>query len=158
MNQPESRREPIWSVPVGYRVLYFTLFIVMSLTGMGYTAWYEIAQNTEDTFHETIRAIIPGSTEVLIGSAGISVITTELVMVIAQYLEDKIYRPRRERRRAEMRAEIQAEMREEIEDRIEEVRAEIVEDISARVREWNQRRLDAEARGEAFDEPPPIGE
>jgi hypothetical protein len=141
-------------VPVGYRVLYFTLFIVMSLTGMGYTAWYEIAQNTEDTFHETIRAIIPGSTEVLIGSAGISVITTELVMVIAQYLEDKIYRPRRERRRAEMRAEIEAE----IEDRVEEARAEVVEDISARVREWNQRRLDAEAKGEAFDEPPPIGE
>jgi hypothetical protein len=145
-------------VPVGYRVLYFTLFIVMSLTGIGYTAWYEIAQNTEDTFHETIRAIIQGSTEVLIGSAGISVITTELVMVIAQYLEDKIYRPRRERRRAEMRAEIEAEMQAEIEDRVEEARAEVVEDISARVREWNQRRLDAEAKGEAFDEPPPIGE
>jgi hypothetical protein len=75
-------------------------------------------------------------------------------MVIAQYLEDKIYRPRRERRRAEMRAEIEAE----IEDRVEEARAEVVEDISARVREWNQRRLDAEAKGEAFDEPPPIGE
>ena len=79
-------------------------------------------------------------------------------MVIAQYLEDKIYRPRRERRRAEMRAEIEAEMQAEIEDRVEEARAEVVEDISRRVREWNQRRLDAEAKGEAFDEPPPISE
>ena len=30
-----------------------------------------------------------------------------------------------------------------------------VQDLAEKVKEWNKRRLEAESRGEKFDEPPP---
>ena len=56
-------------------------------------------------------------------------------MVAGTYLEEML-----NRRRARQLAEAE-----------ERVRAE----IRAETREWNARRLEAEAKGEPFDEPPP---
>ena len=56
-------------------------------------------------------------------------------MVIASYFRDKLLIPQREKYRDQGRKE-----------------------MAARVREWNQRRLDAQAQGEDFDEPPPEAE
>lgn len=57
-------------------------------------------------------------------------------MVLAQGIADRL-RERREKFKAELRAERRAE-------------------LAAKVADWNKRRLEAEARGEEFDEPPPM--
>ena len=54
-------------------------------------------------------------------------------MVTARYLTDKWLTPLREKRKAEVRKEVMAE-----------------------VKEWNNRRLEAEKKGEPFDEPLPF--
>ena len=64
-------------------------------------------------------------------------------MVLADYLRVKLVDPLREGLRAEGRVEGRAEGRAE---------------AHSIWREWNRRRRDAEARGEAFDEPEPDGD
>lgn len=65
-------------------------------------------------------------------------------MVTARYLGNKFVEPLIEKRRAEGREQGQAEGREQgqAEERL-------------RWTEWNHRRLEAEASGVPFDEPPP---
>ena len=80
-------------------------------------------------------SILAGAAQISVGSAGITIAIMEVVqyiMVTARYLEDRFLKPRRERLQAEARAEVH-EMWEA----------------------WNRRRMDAEAKGESFDEPPP---
>ena len=60
-------------------------------------------------------------------------------MIVGTYLEDML-KKRRARQTAEAR-----------ERGFEKGRAE----LSAEIREWNARRLEAQAKGEPFDEPPP---
>ncbi len=65
-------------------------------------------------------------------------------MVTARYLTNKFVTPLIEKRRAEGRVEGRVEGR-------AEGRTEMLE----AVRQWNERRLAAEAKGEPFDEPLP---
>ena len=69
-------------------------------------------------------------------------------MVTKRYLDRKFVEPIRERLREEGREEARKQRREEAK-----------KDGARREHErwvaWNQRRLDAEARGEPFDEPTP---
>ena len=58
-------------------------------------------------------------------------------MVLAEYLERKYYGPRRRKALAEAKARGRKE-------------------LGVKVRAWNDRRLDAESKGEPFDEPPPL--
>ena len=60
-----------------------------------------------------------------------------LIMVLAQGIADRL-KERKEKFKAEL---------------IAEGRAELAAEIAA----WNERRLEAEARGEKFEEPPPMG-
>ncbi len=55
-------------------------------------------------------------------------------MVLAQGIADRL-KERREKFKAELRSEGKSE-------------------LAAKVNDWNNRRLEAEARGERFDEPP----
>ena len=143
------QRESIWSVPIEYRVLYFSLFIIQSLTGMSYVVWHEVWINDGDSFHSTVTAIILMDVAVIAHSAGIGVIVSEMKMVIAQYLEQRYYGPKRRK----ALAEAEAKGREEgVKQGVEQGRAETV----AKFREWNERRLEADAKGEPFDEPPPL--
>ena len=64
-------------------------------------------------------------------------------MVLASYFRDKFVIPQREKYRDQGRDEGRDEGRKE---------------MAARWREWNQRRLDAQARGEGPNEPPPGSE
>ncbi len=65
-------------------------------------------------------------------------------MVLAQGIADRM-KERRERFKAELIAQGMAQGK-------TVGRAELAAEIVA----WNQRRLDAESRGEKFDEPPPM--
>ena len=161
--QSDDKREPIWSVPRRVRAAYFTLFNIQSLTGIGYLTWYEVTQRTDDTVHETIFTIIEGIFPVAGASAVTSFITTEVLrstMVLAEYLKEEILDPARERRRAKLRAKYEAEVEAEIRaeglaEGLAEGQAKGRAEAIAEMREWNQRRMDAEAKGESFDEPLP---
>ena len=69
-------------------------------------------------------------------------------MVTARYLGHKFVTPLIEKHRAEGREQGQAEGREQGQAEGREERL--------RWTEWNRRRLEAEARGVPFDEPPPV--
>ena len=84
-------------------------------------------------------------------------------MVIAHAFEEEVLKPRRRRREAEERKRQEEERKriEEAEAKASakaraETRAETLAEYSALVREWNDRRLQAESRGEPFDEPLPF--
>ena len=143
------QRESIWSVPIEYRVFYFALFVIQSLIGIGYVVWHEVWINDGDSFHATIATIILMDVAVIAHSAGVGVIVSEMKMVIAQYLEQRYYGPKRRKALAEAKAE---GVKQGIEQGVEQGRAE----TAAKVREWNARRLEADAKGEPFDEPPPL--
>ena len=64
-------------------------------------------------------------------------------MVLASYFRDKFLIPQREKYRDQGREQGREQGRKE---------------MAARWLEWNQRRLDAQARGEDFGEPPPVDE
>lgn len=144
-NAPGQQRESIWSVPLEYRVFYFTLFVVQSLIGMSYVVWHEVWINDADSFHATATSIVLMDVAVIAHSAGIGVIVSEMKMVIAQYLEQRYYGPKRRKALAEAKAEGR-----------EEGVKQGLEQANAKFRQWNARRLEAQAKGEPFDEPPPI--
>ena len=150
---PNQQRESIWSVPLEYRVFYFSLFVIQSLIGIGYVVWHEVWINDGDSLHATIATIILMDVAVIAHSAGIGVIVSEMKMVIAQYLEQRYYGPKRRKALAEAEAKGREEgVKQGLEQGVAQGRAE----TAAKFREWNERRLEADAKGEPFDEPPPL--
>ncbi len=132
-------RESIWSVPPGLRALYFALFTLLTLAGIGVLVWYEVFVNTADTPAQTMMTIIRSTGAVTVGAAGISLVIMEaprIIMVVADYFTKRWLNPLKEKLREEGRAEGQAEM-------------------NTAWQTWNERRMAAEANGEPFHEPPP---
>jgi hypothetical protein len=144
-------RESIWSISPRWKTTYFFLFSMLCLLGTGLLSWYETAQRAEDSAVETVLAIISGMAEVGVAAAVATVVTTEVtqnVMVTGEYLRQKLVEPLKEKQRAEGRAKGRAEgLAEGLEKGREAERAawEV----------WNRRRMDAESKGEPFDEPSP---
>ena len=134
----------------GTRVSYFILFAVLTVVGTGLHAWHAVATRSDDETIEVVLDIISGISTIGIAAATIAITITEgarYTMVIAQWFEDTYIKPAREKRNKRLRAEMRAEGR-------AEARAELISEIQV----WEQRRVDAEERGEVFTEPPPYAE
>jgi hypothetical protein len=109
----------------------------------GWTAlvvWYEVSYGNHQSLLETAISVggKAGMAAPLIPLFAVLVVTAldtlgGFIMVTARYLTDKWLTPLREKRKAEVRKEVMAE-----------------------VKEWNNRRLEAEKKGEPFDEPLPF--
>jgi hypothetical protein len=144
-------RESIWSISPRWKTTYFFLFNMLCLLGTGLLSWYETTQRAEDSAVETVLAIISGMAEVGVAAAVATIVTTEViqnVMVTGEYLRQKLVEPLKEKQRAEGRAKGRAEgLAEGLEKGREAERAAW--------EAWNRRRMDAESKGEPFDEPPP---
>ena len=141
--QPQEDRDSIWSIPLARRVLYFGLFTLYAFAGMGFLFWYEIFEHTADTWPKTILSITQGIGVATVGAAGLALLTIEgpkTVMVVADYITQRWLNPLKKRLREEARAVGRAEG---------EARRQ------AAWVAWNERRMEAEANGEPFDEPPP---
>ena len=122
--------------------------------GAGYVVWQGITHRPQGNIHDAIVSIILRLAPALIVSAGASVVVTELGSYAAM-LSD-ILREKTDKWIAKKRKE-----------KLEEATAQglaqglaqgVAEGHSERQKlwqEWNQRRLEHEARGETFDEPPP---
>ena len=138
-----NSRDSIWSIPPGYWLVYFTVFALLTLAGMSFTIWYEATQKDDAITRDVIYASIQSVAAVGVGSAIISFIVTEgtrILMVISNYLIIHLLKPAQEKLVARGKAR---------------GRAEALAEAAQRVEDWNRRRLEAEASGESFDEPPP---
>ena len=124
-----EQRESIWSVSKGVKHVYFALFIGLFSAG---TLW-TVAQGVE-----SVAALWRDLASLAVTAAALSMVVTETgryVMVLAAAFEEW-----REKRRQEQIARA--------------VTAAVAEER----REWEawlQRRMEAEQRGEPFEEPPP---
>ena len=140
--QTEDTRESVWSILSRWKTAYFTLFAIQNIAGISLLCWYEIALRTTDSTAETALAIAKGIGLIGAGSATTAITlieTARSIMVIAASLEAWL------KRREEAR----------IERRVAEATEQVTEQIHRAWSEWNQRRLEAEASGEHFNEPPP---
>ena len=157
MGREPEPRVSVTSVPERWRELYFVIFSAQTLALIGLAVWYEVFVVTDDTWPETIfaigRAVGPGVAAIMAESI---IVTEGLFMV----LFGGIMRRREAAAESRGRSEGIAEGRSE---GIAEGRSQgIVEGIaqgSAQANEkwqkWNRRRLEAEAEGRPFTEPPP---
>ena len=155
--QAQDDRESIWSITRARRALYFGLFTVYALAGIGFLIWYHVFDRRTDTWPETILAITQGIGVNTVGAAGLALLTIEgpkTVMVVADYITERWLNPLKERRRREAEERIE-KIRAEAEQREQMARAEGAARNQAEWVAWNERRMAAEASGEPFDEPPP---
>ena len=135
-------RESVWSIPGRWQTAYFVLFAIQNIAGTSLVCWYEIAVLNEDDTVLTVLNIIDRLPSVGVGAAAITIALMEVartVMVIGGNLERWLKKREQER----------------LDRAVAEARSEALAEVQRKWAEWNQRRLDAEARGEPFTEPPP---
>ncbi len=146
VDEEELSRASIWTIRPQWQVAYFGLFSIQILVGIGYVAWHEIAGRAGESVYEIFTAIIAQTGSIGIASAAIAIALTEVmqyIMVTADWLRQKLIVPLKEKQREEGREQGRRDGRTE---------------ANARWRAWNERRMEAEARGELFDEPIPYSE
>ena len=139
-------RESIWSISPGWRTVYFVLFVIQNIAGISLLCWYEIFLRTGDDAIQTILNISHGSGQTAIGSAGITLTITEagrFIMVLGEQLQR--WFEKREDARVARRVD------EAVAQAVDEGRGEAHRQWT----EWLRRRMEAEAKGEQFEEPPP---
>ena len=145
-DERSAQRESIWSVSRRWKALYFPLFTTLTIIGAGYVVWHGITHRPEGDIHDAIVATVLRLAPTVVVAAGASVVVTELGRY-ASMLSD-ILREKTDKWIAKSRRE----------DREKAIAQGIAEGHAERQKlwqEWNQRRLNHEARGEPFDEPPP---
>ena len=145
-NREPSERQSIWSVASGWLPMYFALFDLLGTIGVLYVIGYNVFGRSHASVHDMVWTIVTNIVIVGAASATISILAVETgknVMITGTYLEQML-----NRRRARQLAE--AEERGLERGAIKERAA-----LGVQLREWNERRLAAESKGEPFDEPPP---
>ena len=136
--ESQPLRESIWTVARERAKVYFAVFSTMNIMNTARVVWYETFQAQHADWSLMTDAVWDGIGRGALGIAGASIAITDtwrFTMVLAAMFEDWVNR-RRERHLAEATAKGRAE-------------------TNALWRAWNGRRLDALAKGEPFDEPPP---
>ncbi len=155
------------SVHEGWWYTYLAAFFIQMAGWTLMIGWDEATYGGHARTIEYIRAVGTGSSQmaqIFILSAIGAVEIGRLTMILAQGIADRM-KERRERFKEELIAQGKAEgMAEGIARGLSEGMAKGVTEgetkgrakLAAEVAAWNRRRLDAEARGEKFDEPPPM--
>ena len=120
--------------------LYLALLAAALTAGLAAVAWYEIRHNTGDGVLETVLAVFKHMQGVIVFAAATIYIAVEGGYMLAERYLRRRYREGREDGR---------------EEGLEEGRQEGRKEVAAAWSAWHQRMLDAQSRGEPFDEPPP---
>ena len=169
-NSAPPDRESIWSISPGWRTVYFVLFVIQNIAGISLLCWYEVSWRTGDDAIQTILNISHGSGQTAIGSAGITLTITEagrLIMVLGEQLQR--WFEKREDARVTRRVDeaVAQAVDEVVAQAVDEAVAQAVDEAVAQAvdegrgeahrqwSEWIQRKMEAEAKGELFEEPPP---
>lgn len=154
MSAPDAGNPPRESpLSVARKWLPWCAALIFAMT-VGWTAlvaWAEVTGGQERGVVDIAIAVVSkaASATPLIVIYAIMIVSSldfsgGFAVVTAKFLTDKFLEPWREKRRERMRAEARAEGRAEGQD--EERR---------KWADWNCRRMEAEANGDPFDEPPP---
>ena len=165
-NREPFERQSIWSVASGWLPIYFALFDALGTIGVIYVIGYNVFGRSHPTVHDMVWTIVTNIVIVGAASATISILAVEMgknVMITGTYLEQMLNRRRaRQLAEAEEQGEERGEKRGEkrglelgLKQGLEQGAIKGRAGLSAEVREWNERRLAAQAEGEPFDEPPP---
>ena len=109
----------------GQFLLLFVLFFSLSL---GLVVWYEVRHETGDDGWDTAIAIGMGMSYCVVISTALAYVIVEGAAMLAEQFTKKRY---------------------------DKGKAEGLEEKQKEWEAWNERRQEAETRGEAFDEPPP---
>ncbi len=156
-------RVSVMSVHEGWWYAYLAAFFIQMAVWTFMVAWSEAAYDGRAWTIEYIRAVGTGSShmvQVFILNAIGAVESGRIIMVLAQGIADRM-KERRERFKAELIAQGIAQGKAEgiaqgVTQGIAEGKTAGRAELAAEIAAWNQRRLDAESRGEKFDEPPPM--
>ena len=127
MNNDKNRRRSIWDMNPEDTNLYLILFIALMTIGAAYALWFRFAYEQVPIAEQVIVAV--RDVGVVGGSAAI---ISFAIIVIRRGIMALIDWPSKEKYRAEGATQNQQKWL-----------------------RWNNRRLEAERRGEKFDEPPP---
>ena len=167
---PPPEGESIWSISPGWRTAYFVLFVIQNIAGISLLCWYEIFRHTGDDAIQTILNISHGSGQTAIGSAGITLTITEagrLIMVLGEQLQRWFEKREDARVARRVDEEVAKVVDEAVAKVVDEEVAKVVDEAVAQAvgegrgeahrqwTEWLQRKIEAEAAGDPFDEPPP---
>ena len=147
---------------VAKKWLPFCVILIIAQT-LGFTAliaWREIANGFAGV-NELVIAVVSGTAPAATLFVLYAIIATVLtdfigggIMVTARYLTKKLIEPLERKRREEMERRVAQGMAEGMERGV----AQGAERERRAWTAWNSRRVDAEANGLPFDEPPPAAE
>ena len=152
---PGPHREGMWSIPASFLYIYFGLMALLSLPPLAVIIAERIAALPgESRWLAPITVIRESAAEfgpVGLGNAIIALLIAQggfTLMVLYYHMLNKLVAPviKRHEDRGEAKGEAKGEARGEARGRAE---------ANREWREWNQRRIDHEASGLPFDEPPP---
>ena len=151
-NQGPEQTESLFNVTPARRRTYLVAFVAYSLIGYGVVIWHHATDgaplvNWEGESHAatTAMSVMLGFAIAHAAAFGMALTVAETTggaMVIADWLREKYVKPLKEKNEAEQ----------------ERRRAEGRAEVNRVWREWNERRLEAEARGEQFNEPEPFSD
>lgn len=148
-------RISIMSVHERWWYAYLAAFFIQMAGWTLMVAWDEAVYGGHARIIEYLRAVGRDSSHMVqmfvLNTIGI-VELGRLIMVLAQGIADRL-KERREKFKNELIEQGKAEGIAEGEARGE---ARGIARLAAKVTDWNERRLASEARGEKFDEPPPM--
>ena len=107
---------------------YIILFLILSLTGLGFVGWDEVHRVTTDSFVETVIGILHGMEATVVVSAALTYVMVEGWTMLAERYQKRRFQEGRVEGRVEKDAEWEG---------------------------WLKRKAEAEAKGEDFSEPTP---
>ena len=148
---PEPGREGMWSIPASFLYIYFGLMALLCVPPLAVIIVERVAALPgESWWMDSITVVRESATEfgpVGLGNAIAALIIAQggfIAMVLYYHMLNRLVYP--VIRRHEERGEAEGEAR---------GRAEGMDEANKAWRKWNQARMDAEAKGLPFDEPPP---
>ena len=149
-SESPEQTESLFNVTPARRRTYLVSFVVFSLIGYGVVIWHHVSggpalvnYGSNGGVTTTVMSIMLGFAIAHAAAFGLALTTAEITggtMVIADWLRTKLVTPLQDSLREEGRREGQAQGTAE---------------ANRTWREWNRRRMEAEERGETFNEPEP---
>ena len=152
-SESPEQTESLFNVTPARRRSYLVAFVALSLVGYGMVIWHHVTDDAplvnchgEPHAATTVMSVMLGFAIAHAAAFGLALTTAEITggtMVIADWLRTKLVEPLQESLREEGR---------------QEGIAKGLDQGNRIWREWNQRRREAEARGEQFNEPEPFSD
>ena len=142
---PDSDRVSIWSIAGDWLTVFYILFSIEVAAIVALVGWREIFLKTWDTPIDTILAIGAGAAPNIFTAAAINIAVIFQAEVI-RMLAERYLRHRYEVGKKDGQA---------VGKRLAEKERARHRKYAVRLRAWNERRLNADANGEPFDEPMP---